>query len=71
MLSQILQNINNTLSLVNCVVGFLILFIGLMALAAYAKHFYPLGLPIGLGALPKSETADAEQTHKAKIHLVA
>ena len=42
-----------------------------MALAAYAKHFYPLGLPIGLGALPKSEIADAEQTHKEKIHLVA
>ena len=39
MLSQILQNMNNTLSLVNCVMGFLIVFIGLMALVAYARHF--------------------------------
>ena len=39
MLSQILQNINNTLSLVNCIIGFLILFIGLMGLVAYARHF--------------------------------
>jgi hypothetical protein len=39
MLSQILQNINNTFALVDCVMGFLLLFIGLMALAAYARHF--------------------------------
>lgn len=39
MLSQILQNINNTLALVDCMMGFMMLFIGLMALAAYARHF--------------------------------
>ena len=39
MLFQILQNINNTFSLVNCTMGFFILFIGLMALASYARHF--------------------------------
>jgi hypothetical protein len=38
MLPQILQNINSTFSLVNCTMGFFILFIGLMALAAYAKN---------------------------------
>jgi hypothetical protein len=39
MLSQILQNINNTLSVVNCAMGFFILFVGLMALVSYAKRF--------------------------------
>jgi hypothetical protein len=42
MLFQILQNLNNTFALVDCVMGFFILFIGLMAIAAYARHFYEL-----------------------------
>jgi len=39
MLFQILQNLNNPFALVDCIMGFLILFIGLMALASYARHF--------------------------------
>jgi hypothetical protein len=39
MLLQILQNINNTFALIDCTMGFLMLFIGLLALASYAKHF--------------------------------
>jgi hypothetical protein len=39
MLFQILQNINNTFALVDCTIGFLMLFIGLLALASYARHF--------------------------------
>jgi len=39
MLFQILQNINNTFALIDCAMGFLILFVGLMALASYARHF--------------------------------
>jgi hypothetical protein len=39
MLFQILQNINNTFALVDCTMGFLMLFIGLLALASYARHF--------------------------------
>ena len=38
MLFQILQNINSSLSLVNCTMGFFMLFVGLKALVAYAKN---------------------------------